>query len=94
MLGVTTDTNYTAGHWRLARGARLLLFTDGLIEDRQRDIAEGFSDLARAMRRSLTQTAERTCQCAQAAMLGSGARADDVCMLAICLQDQPAQSRP
>ena len=74
---------------RLAPGARLLLYTDGLIEDRQRDIAEGFSDLARAMRGFPTQTAEQACQCAQAAMLGSGARADDVCMLAICLQDQP-----
>jgi PAS domain S-box-containing protein len=93
MLGVTTGTDYTASHRRLAPGARLLLFTDGLIEDRQRDIAEGFSDLARAMRASLAQTAEQACQCAQAAMLGSGARADDVCMLAICLQGQPAQYR-
>ncbi|HEX3963780.1 MAG TPA: SpoIIE family protein phosphatase [Trebonia sp.] len=94
MLGASEDTDYTASHRRLAPGARLLLYTDGLIEDRQRDIAEGFSDLGRAMRRSLTQTAERTCQCAQTAMLGSGARADDVCMLAICFQGQPAQCRP
>jgi serine/threonine-protein kinase RsbW len=86
MLGVASGTAYTASHRRLAPGARLLLFTDGLIEDRQRDIAEGFSDLARAMRASLAQTAEQACQCAQSAMLGSGARADDVCMLAIRLQ--------
>ncbi|HEY6786936.1 MAG TPA: PP2C family protein-serine/threonine phosphatase, partial [Trebonia sp.] len=94
MLGVTADADYTAGYGRLAPGARLLLYTDGLIEDRRRDITEGFSALARAMRPSRTQTAERTCQCAQAAMLGSGTRADDVCILAIRRQDQPAQRRP
>ena len=83
MLGVTADTAYTASHGRLGHGARLLLYTDGLIEDRRRDIAEGLSDLALVMHRSRTQTAERTCQSAQTAMLGSGARADDVCMLAV-----------
>jgi PAS domain S-box-containing protein len=89
MLGATIDTDYTASHGSLAPGARLLLYTDGLIEDRRRDIAEGFSALARAMRRSRTQTAERTCQLVQTAMLGSGTRADDVCILAIRRQDQP-----
>jgi PAS domain S-box-containing protein len=89
MLGVC-ETEYTASHRRLAPGTRLLLYTDGLVEDRQRDITEGFDALARAMRRSRTQTAEQTCQFVQTAMLGSGARADDVCILAIRIQDQPA----
>jgi PAS domain S-box-containing protein len=90
MLGASTGTDYPVSRRRLAPGARLLLYTDGLIEDRRRDIAEGFSGLARAMRQSLTQTAEQTCQLVQTAMLGSGTRADDVCILAIHLQDQPA----
>src|SRR5262249_49373623 len=67
----------------LAPGARLLLYTDGLIEDRRRDIAEGFSALARVMRRSPAQTAERTCQFVQTAMLRTRTRTDDVCILAI-----------
>ena len=83
MLGASTDTAYTAGYASLAPGATLLLYTDGLIEDRRRDIAEGFNDLAQAIRQSPTRTAERTCQLAQTAMLGSRARADDVCILAI-----------
>ncbi|HEY6790723.1 MAG TPA: SpoIIE family protein phosphatase, partial [Trebonia sp.] len=83
MLGASAGTNYPASHARLAPGSRLLLYTDGLIEDRRRDITEGFNALARAMRRSPTQTAERTCQFVQTAMLGSGTRADDVCILAI-----------
>ena len=87
MLGATIDTHYTASHGSLAPGARLLLYTDGLIEDRRRDIAEGFSALAQAMRPCDTRTAEQACQCAQTAMLRSGTRADDVCMLAIRRQD-------
>jgi PAS domain S-box-containing protein len=94
MLGATPETDYTAGHRRLAPGARLLLYTDGLIEDRRRDITEGFSALARAIRGSRTQTAEHVCQCAQTAMLGSGTRADDVCILAIHRPDQPALRCP
>jgi PAS domain S-box-containing protein len=90
MLGATTGTHYTASHGSLAPGARLLLYTDGLIEDRRRDIAEGFSALAQAMRACDTRTAEQACQCAQTAMLRSGTRADDVCMLAIRRQDQHA----
>ena len=83
MLGASADAGYTAGSASLAPGARLLLYTDGLIEDRRRDIAEGFAALARAMRRSPAQTAERTCQFVQTAMLGTGIRADDVCILTI-----------
>jgi len=90
MLGASAGARYTAGHRRVAPGARLLLYTDGLIEDRRRDIAEGFGALARAMRRSVTQTAERTCQLVQSAMLGSGSRDDDVCILALRVQAQPS----
>jgi serine/threonine-protein kinase RsbW len=89
MLGVSPDTDYTVGHRNLAPGSRLLLYTDGLIEDRRRAITEGFDALAQAFRGCPAQTAERTCRCVQSAMLGSGRRDDDVCFLAISL-DNPA----
>ena len=85
MLGVSADTHYAVGHRNLTPGSRLLLYTDGLIEDRRRDITEGFGALARALAECPVQTAERTCQCVQSAMLGSGKRDDDVCFLAITL---------
>ena len=59
------------------------LFGTALRILRRRDIAEGFSALTRVMRRSPAQTAERTCQFVQTAMLGTGTRTDDVCILTI-----------
>ena len=56
MLGAAADTAYATSHASLAPGARLLFYTDGLIEDRRRDITEGFTALARAMRRSAPTT--------------------------------------
>jgi len=87
MLGVSADTDYIAGHRNLPPGSRLLLYTDGLIEDRRRDITDGFGALAQAVRECPARAAERTCQCVQSAMLGSGKRDDDVCFLAITLDN-------
>ena len=93
MLGASAGAAYRAGHRRLAAGARLLLYTDGLIEVRHRDITEGLSLLARTMRHSPAQTAEQTCQTVQTALLGSAARADDVCILAVRRHCQAGRGR-
>lgn len=90
MLGASSDATYHVGHRQLPPGARILLYTDGLIEDRHRDITEGFNALGRAMQQSPAHTAEQTCQLVEAALLGSRTRADDVCILAIHLPDKPA----
>jgi serine phosphatase RsbU (regulator of sigma subunit) len=92
MLGACADTTYAAGNRQLPPGASLLLYTDGLIEDRRRDITDGLSALADAMRLSPAQTAERTCECVQKALLGSGMRADDVCILALHIQDETSRA--
>jgi len=55
-------------------------YTDGLIEDRRRDITEGLTALAEALRRPGASTAEETCAAVQAA-LASTARHDDICLL-------------
>jgi PAS domain S-box-containing protein len=95
MLGTGTDADFTVGRGRLPPGAGLLLYTDGLIEDRHRDISAGLGLLASALRRSAARTAEQMCDAAEQAMLGSEPRVDDVCLLAIrtesllCLSRSP-----
>jgi PAS domain S-box-containing protein len=83
MLGTGTDTAYPVGRRRLPPGTGLLLYTDGLIEDRRRDISAGLGALASALRQSAARTAEQICTAVQQAMLGTAPRADDVCLLAI-----------
>lgn len=88
MLGACPDTVFEAGHRRLPGGSTLLLYTDGLIEHRYRDIADGLSALSAAFRQSSGQQAEQVCHRVQTTMLGSTPRADDVCILAVKLADR------
>jgi len=81
MLGVGAG-GFTAGRRRIGPGGTVLFYTDGLIEDRHRDLGEGLTRLARVMRLGADRTAEQTCAAAQAAMVGTAPRADDLCLLA------------
>ncbi len=71
------------GTW--APGAGILFYTDGLIEDRHRDITDGLDALAAAMRNGLVRSAGQACVTAQAALPGGAPAADDVCLLATWL---------
>lgn len=83
MLGTGADAAYPVGRRRLRPGTGLLLYTDGLIEDRHRDLSVGLGTLASALRLSPARTAEQICTTAQQALLGTAPRADDVCLIAI-----------
>ena len=89
MLGAPYDGGFVVGHQTLDPGTSLMFYTDGLIEDRRRDITDGLSALAGVMARVMASptplSAERTCAAVQAALLGETPRADDVCLLAIRL---------
>ena len=81
MLGACTDSTFATGHRLLPPGARLLFYTDGLIEDRHRDISDGLTILAETLRRSGPSSAGQTCATVHAALLGTARRDDDVCLL-------------
>ncbi len=82
MLGVPGGGAFTTVRRHLAPGAGILFYTDGLVEDRHRDITDGLDALAAAMRNSTIRSAEQACVTAQAMLPGGVSRADDVCLLA------------
>jgi PAS domain S-box-containing protein len=86
MLGASPEPAFATGRRRLPTGSVLLNYTDGLIENGHRDLTDGLEELARVMRRSAALTAEQTCAAVRDALLGTDARDDDVCLLAVRLR--------
>jgi PAS domain S-box-containing protein len=82
MLGSRDDIWSPVGQRRLAPGTGLLFYTDGLIEDRHRDIDEGLSALAGTVQQSWARTADEILAAAESMLYGEPSRADDVCLLA------------
>ena len=78
MLGALPGGRFSFGWRRLAAGARLLCYTDGLIEHRGRDIADGLAALADTIK-GCRGSAEETCATVETAL--AAARQDDVCLL-------------
>jgi len=89
MLGV--GRGFSTRCRRLVPGSTLLLYTDGLIEDRHRDLGEGLARLAGVMESGAARTAEQTCAAAQTVMVGTKPRADDLCMLAVRLDARSSE---
>jgi PAS domain S-box-containing protein len=82
MLGARAGGSFSTGRRRLRPGELLLLYTDGLIEDRHRDITEGLALLAETLRGRRPHTAEEACDTALEMLPGAARRHDDVCLLA------------
>lgn len=82
MLGAAKEAGFVTHVRRISPGTAMLCYTDGLIEDRHRDIAGGLAILADALKHAAPLTAEAMCATAQSALLGTAERADDVCLLA------------
>ncbi|WP_167543338.1 SpoIIE family protein phosphatase/ATP-binding protein [Streptomyces collinus] len=77
-LGVG-DHPFEAGELRLAEGSRLVLFTDGLIENQGRDVDEGLAVLRSTIGHA-GQTPEETCRALMEALLPEHPN-DDVALL-------------
>lgn len=82
MLGAGPGIEFASGRRRLAAGGGLLLYTDGLIEDRHRDLSDGLRSLAATLTAAAPASAGEICRVAQQVLGPSQARADDVCLLA------------
>ena len=94
MLGAVGDPSFLAGQCRLSPGSAVLFYTDGLIEDRFRDLDKGSAALAGALATAPGRTAEEICAVAQNALLGAGPRCDDVCLLAARWRDLGSRTQP
>jgi serine phosphatase RsbU (regulator of sigma subunit) len=87
MPGACAGITFATGRRLLRPGTRLLFYTDGLIEDRHRDITDGLAILADTLRRSAPGSAAQTCATVHAALLGTARRHDDACVLTARLAD-------
>jgi hypothetical protein len=70
----------------------VLLYSDGLVENRRRSLDEGLAALASAFDRGEVVGAAAMCATAQEAMLEEPSRADDVCLLAVQRVTPPVQA--
>ncbi len=92
MLGASPGLLQQTSRRRLPVGGSLLFYTDGLIEDRERDITEGLSLLADTLRHCEARSARQICAAAESVLCDAQTRADDVCLLALRLPG-PAAAR-
>ncbi|GHB76353.1 histidine kinase [Streptomyces viridiviolaceus] len=79
-LGVGGGLPVETAELELPRGSRLVLYTDGLVEDRHRDIDTGLDLLRTALVGAADRTPEETCQAVVDAMLPARP-SDDVALL-------------
>jgi serine/threonine-protein kinase RsbW len=73
------------GELELAPGGGLVLYTDGLVERRSRPLRDGFDELVAALERTERAPGAGLASSLADALLGSDARDDDVCVLALGL---------
>jgi serine phosphatase RsbU (regulator of sigma subunit) len=93
MLGVERATTFTNGTVRLGPECALLLYSDGLVEDRTRPIDDGLAQLAGVFAGHPCGTAEAVCRKVEEALLRGAPRSDDACLLAaVCVRDNPGDS--
>jgi serine phosphatase RsbU (regulator of sigma subunit) len=93
MLGVHAQTRRSESTVDVARGATLLLYTDGLVEDRDLPFDEGISRLRAALTDLAGASLDELCD-QLLARLRPGALHDDVALLALRLhpQDRPRRT--
>ena len=87
LLGSTPDATFPLGRHRLEPGSTLLLYTDGLIEDRDRHLDVELGELLRAAT-SAPDAGKPLAQQVISSLLDTRSRADDVCVMTARLTGQ------
>lgn len=80
---------FEAAEFRLEEGSRLVLYTDGLVEDRSRDIDVGLDGLRAALAGHPDRGADATCDAVVRALLPA-APTDDIALLVAATRALPA----
>jgi serine phosphatase RsbU (regulator of sigma subunit) len=86
LLGVSPDWEYNEAYKLLRPGTTMLFYTDGLIEQRGRDVDRGMSDLLAFVETLDDLSPQATCEQVLEWRLRSGLLEDDVCVLAARLR--------
>jgi serine phosphatase RsbU (regulator of sigma subunit)/PAS domain-containing protein/anti-sigma regulatory factor (Ser/Thr protein kinase) len=86
-LGVETEAGYVDTTILLPSSSALVLYTDGLVEDKRYDIDRGVADLCAAVSAAPTLDPEVLLDHILAADVGPIPRSDDVAILALTLDD-------
>jgi serine phosphatase RsbU (regulator of sigma subunit) len=84
-LGIGTDVRRPQAEYQLARGTRLFLYTDGLVEDRKRGLDKSLDMLTQALQTSVGG-AEELCQSGLGFRQES--RNDDICVMCAVIDDR------
>jgi PAS domain S-box-containing protein len=94
MLGASSGTRFTDALAPLSQDDVLLLYTDGLIERRDRDLDAGFAALVDAAHDLARRPVETVCDALLARLLPAHGHEDDVCLLALRLTSRAGAARP
>ncbi|MDC7120869.1 SpoIIE family protein phosphatase [Cellulomonas fimi] len=93
LLGIVPDSRRAESEITLERGSTLVMYTDGLIERRDRDLRAGLGELRRALTRVGRDELDALCD-ALVAELPAGVGEDDVALVAVRLHEQDADPAP
>jgi serine phosphatase RsbU (regulator of sigma subunit) len=88
-LGVDLDARYLDTTFLLPSGSSLVLYTDGLVEDRRYSIDRGLQDLCDAVLSAATSDPHLLLEHILAAAVGPRPRSDDVAILALTMDAVP-----
>jgi serine phosphatase RsbU (regulator of sigma subunit)/PAS domain-containing protein len=92
-LGVTRNATYTDATFALTPGDTLLLYTDGLVEDRRHAIDQGLAELCTALASAPADDPEAILDHILAGDVGPRPRSDDVAVICLTNNSAPADRR-